>query len=214
MVLNVTSVLSSANEWNSTPKREPQSRPTPKTVSTELQSIDEKSQRGITRSAIQEKMRRGRSEMSSVGGEISSARITNEERITREDATTSGRDSASEGLTQANASRTDWFRKIFPLLSRQIITDRIGEICSCRRLTTQQIDQLKQILASSGSSSAPSIEIIANKSDFHQQTIQLRDILVTHNNALLARMEEIVTKKRKRDSIEDEQSDDSYNPHQ
>ena len=95
------------------------------------------------------------------------------------------------------------------LFSRQIISDRIGEICSCRRLTSHQVDRLKQIIHSTESSPAPSIEIIANKSDFHQQTIKLRDILVTYNNELLARMEDIVTKKRKRDPMEEEGSDDS-----
>jgi hypothetical protein len=42
-------------------------------------------------------------------------------------------------------------------------------------------------------------ETIANKNDFHQQTLKLRDIVVKHNDELLNRLEEMITKKRKRD---------------
>lgn len=55
-----------------------------------------------------------------------------------------------------------------------------------------------------------SIEIIANKNDFHQQTIKLRDILTKHNDELLHRIEELMKKKRKRSQYENDLSDDDH----
>jgi hypothetical protein len=52
-----------------------------------------------------------------------------------------------------------------------------------------------------------SIEIIANKNDFLQQTRKLRDILLKHNDELINKIDEIIKKKRKRTQYEDDLSD-------
>ena len=74
-------------------------------------------------------------------------------------------------------------------------------------MTNAQIEQLK-LLVNQNSSVPLSIETIANKNDFHQQTIKLRDILVTQNNHLLSRIEEMINRKRKRDQVENQSTDD------
>ena len=53
-----------------------------------------------------------------------------------------------------------------------------------------------------------SIQTIANKNDFHQQTKNLRAILQAQNNEFLKRLEEIMTKKRKRDQDKNDITDD------
>ncbi len=55
--------------------------------------------------------------------------------------------------------------------------------------------------------SSNSIEIIANKNDFLQQTRKLRDILLKHNDELIKKIDEIIKKKRKRTQYEDDLSD-------
>ncbi|CAF4558633.1 unnamed protein product [Rotaria sp. Silwood1] len=90
----------------------------------------------------------------------------------------------------------------------KLIKERIAEICSCRQLTNIQLEQLKLLV----NSSDVSIETIANKNDFHQQTIKLRDILIVHNNELLTKIEETLKRKRKRDQYEND-SDNNDNNH-
>ncbi|CAF0915889.1 unnamed protein product [Rotaria sordida] len=90
----------------------------------------------------------------------------------------------------------------------KLIKERIGEICSCRQLTNMQLEQLKLLV--NHNNDLP-IETIANKNDFHQQTIKLRDVLIIHNNQLLSRIEEILKRKRKRDQYENEVTDDDDN---
>lgn len=87
-----------------------------------------------------------------------------------------------------------------------MIKERIAEICSCRQLTNTQLEQLKQLV---NCNNDLSIETIANKNDFHQQTIKLRDVLITHNNELLNKIEELIKKKRKRDQYENDLTDDN-----
>ncbi|CAF0986168.1 unnamed protein product [Rotaria sordida] len=87
----------------------------------------------------------------------------------------------------------------------KLIKERIGEICSCRQLTNMQLEQLKLLV--NHNNDLP-IETIANKNDFHQQTIKLRDVLIIHNNQLLSRIEEILKRKRKRDQYENDVTDD------
>ncbi|CAF1604402.1 unnamed protein product [Rotaria magnacalcarata] len=87
----------------------------------------------------------------------------------------------------------------------KFIKARIVEICSSRQLTNIQLEQLKLLV----NSNDLSIETIANKNDFHQQTIKLRDILITHNNELLNRFEELMNKKRKRNQYENDLIDDN-----
>lgn len=53
-----------------------------------------------------------------------------------------------------------------------------------------------------------SIETIANKNDFLQQTRKLRDVLLKHNDELLTKIDDIIKKKRKRNQYEDDSSDD------
>ncbi len=96
--------------------------------------------------------------------------------------------------------------KIFFIFFVQLIKERIGEICSYRQLTNTQIEQLK-LLVNNNNNNLP-IEIIANKNDFHQQTLKLRDVLVKHNDELLNRLEEMIKKKRKRNQYEDDLTDD------
>ncbi|UJR29149.1 hypothetical protein I4U23_010363 [Adineta vaga] len=80
----------------------------------------------------------------------------------------------------------------------KLIKERILEICSCHKLTHQQIEQLKLLVNNN-----ISIESIANKNDFHQQTLKIRDILVKHNDELFNRLEDMINKKRKRNIYED-----------
>ncbi|CAF0921345.1 unnamed protein product [Rotaria sordida] len=87
----------------------------------------------------------------------------------------------------------------------KLIKERIGEICSCRQLTNMQLEQLKLLV---NHNNDLTIETIANKNDFHQQTIKLRDVLIIHNNQLLSRIEEILKRKRKRDQYENDVTDD------
>ncbi|CAF2510043.1 unnamed protein product [Rotaria sp. Silwood2] len=89
----------------------------------------------------------------------------------------------------------------------KLIKERIADICSCRQLTNMQLEQLKLLVNSNNLS----IETIANKNDFHQQTIKLRDILVEHNNELLTKIEETLKRKRKRNQYENESDDDDNN---
>ena len=74
------------------------------------------------------------------------------------------------------------------------------------------MEQLKILVNKTNSTNFP-IETIANKNDFHQQTIKLREILTTHNDELLNKLEEMIKKKRKRDQYEDDLTDDNDSNH-
>jgi len=67
------------------------------------------------------------------------------------------------------------------------------------------LEQLKLLVNNNNNTS---IEPIANKNDFHQQTIKLRSILVQHNDELLNKIDEIIKKKRKRNQYEDDLTDE------
>jgi hypothetical protein len=92
----------------------------------------------------------------------------------------------------------------------QVIKERIGEICSCRQLTNTQIEQLR-LLVNKTNQNNISIETIANKNDFHQQTIKLREILTVHNDELINKIDELIKRKRKRDQYEEDLTDDDTN---
>jgi hypothetical protein len=57
------------------------------------------------------------------------------------------------------------------------------------------------------------IETIANKNDFLQQTRKLRDVFLKHNDELLNKIDELISKKRKRNPNEDDSSDDEEENH-
>lgn len=54
------------------------------------------------------------------------------------------------------------------------------------------------------------IEIIATKNDFLQQTRKLREILVKHQDEFLTKIDQLITKKRKRpdDDLTDDEPND------
>ena len=85
----------------------------------------------------------------------------------------------------------------------------MGEIGSCRQLTHEQFEQLKYFVNNNDPTTLP-IEIIANKNDFLQQTRKLREILLKHQDEFLTKIDQLITKKRKRtddDLTDDEQND-------
>ena len=84
-----------------------------------------------------------------------------------------------------------------------MIKDRIAEISSCRQFTNVQYEQLKFLL---NDHNIP-IEPIANKTDFLQQTLKLRDVLTRHNDQLLLKIDEMIKKKRKRNQYEEDLSE-------
>lgn len=91
----------------------------------------------------------------------------------------------------------------------QIVRDRIAEICSSRQLTDVQFERLKS-LVNGNPLTAFQVEPIANKTDFHQQTLKLRDMLIKENDGLLKKIEELISKKRKRNQSEDQSSNDDH----
>lgn len=90
----------------------------------------------------------------------------------------------------------------------QNIRDRIAEICSSRQLTDAHFEQLKSLV--NGNHSQLKIETIANKNDFHQQTIKLREMIIKGNEDLLKKIDETISKKRKRNQNEDQSSDEDH----
>lgn len=89
----------------------------------------------------------------------------------------------------------------------KIIRDRVEEICSCRQLTNIHFEQLKSLVNGTNSSTTQ-FETIANKNDFHQQTLKLREIFNKQNEDLLKKIEELISRKRKRNQSDDESSDE------
>lgn len=90
-----------------------------------------------------------------------------------------------------------------------MVRDRIAEICACRRLTDAQLEQLRLLVTANNPSSLP-IETIANKNDFHQQTLKLRDVIAQENNHFLKQIEDLISKKRKRSQLDDPSSDEEF----
>jgi hypothetical protein len=87
-----------------------------------------------------------------------------------------------------------------------VIKDQIVEICSCRQLSAAQIEQLKHLVNEQDMTSLP-VDEIANKNDFHQQTKNLRDLVITQNQSLLSQIELLLKRKRKRTAADDPSSD-------
>lgn len=82
--------------------------------------------------------------------------------------------------------------------------DQINEVFACHQTTSIQLENIRTFVNQDNFCFEP-IETIADKNDFHQQTLTLRSILIKENTEFLNRIEQLINKKRKRDQNSDDE---------